>query len=167
MRITRGCRHLSTPASGKTICDAGVYGFFQHQYNYFDNVFTDGNPNFPPSSTTVNGGVVAEFINDKFKVTPWLTLIAGLRETQFNASISENETDPRFGVAVKVPRLNWVFRAYYGYFYQAPPLVTATGALSRFGEQPEFHFRSTARRAGYRIAVRGHHSVSRLDTQRR
>ena len=41
----------------------------------------------------------------------------------------ENETDPRFGVAVKVPRLNWVFRAFYGDFYQPPPLVTATGAL--------------------------------------
>ena len=66
---------------------AGVYGFFQHQYNYFSNVYTV--PNSPPnvlSSIGVNGGVAAFFINDKFKVTPWLTLIAGLRETQFNSS---------------------------------------------------------------------------------
>jgi hypothetical protein len=124
----------------KNDLDAGVYGFFQHQNNYFDNVFTNGNPNFPASSTSVNGGVAAEFINDKFKVTPWLTLIAGLRQTQFNASISENETSPRFGVAVKIPRLNWVFRAYYGYFYQAPPLVTATGALLGLANSQNFTF---------------------------
>ncbi len=29
----------------------------------------------------------------------------------------------------KVPRLNWVFRAFYGDFYQPPPLLTATGPL--------------------------------------
>ena len=27
---------------------AGVYGFFQHQYTYFDNYFTDGSRTFPP-----------------------------------------------------------------------------------------------------------------------
>ena len=124
----------------KNDLQAGVYGFFQHQYNYFDNVFTDGSQNFPASSIGVNGGVAAEFINDKFKVTPWLTLIAGLRVTQFNATISENAVDPRFGVAVRVPRLNWVFRAYYGYFYQAPPLVTATGALLDLASSQNFTF---------------------------
>ncbi|MGA8489669.1 MAG: TonB-dependent receptor [Terriglobales bacterium] len=124
----------------KNDLQAGVYGFFQHQHNYFDNVFTDGSQNFPASSIGVNGGVAAEFINDKFKVTPWLTLIAGLRVTQFNATISENAVDPRFGVAVRVPRLNWVFRAYYGYFYQAPPLVTATGALLDLANSQNFAF---------------------------
>ncbi len=124
----------------KNDLQAGVYGFFQHQYNYFDNVFTDGSQNFPASSIGANGGVAAEFINDKFKVTPWLTLIAGLRVTQFNATISENAVDPRFGVAVRVPRLNWVFRAYYGYFYQAPPLVTATGALLDLASSQNFTF---------------------------
>ncbi len=113
----------------KNDLQAGVYGFGQHQYNYFDNIFNDGETNFPASSIGVNGGVTALFINDKFKVTPWLTLIAGLRRTEFDSSISESATDPRFGVAVKIPRLNWVFRGFYGYFYQAPPLVTATGAL--------------------------------------
>jgi len=119
---------------------AGVYGFAQHQYNYFDNQFTNGSPNFPASSVGVTGGVAAQFISDKFKVTPWLTLIAGLRQTEFNASISENATDPRFGVALKVPRLNWVFRGFYGYYYQAPPLATATGALLDLANSQNFTF---------------------------
>ncbi len=118
----------------------GIYAFDQHQNNYFANVFNDGSENFPPSSIGVNGSVVAEFINDKFKVTPWLTLIAGLRQTEFNASITENVTDPRFGAAVKVPRLNWVFRGFYGHYYQAPPVVTATGALLGLANSQNFTF---------------------------
>jgi outer membrane receptor protein involved in Fe transport len=113
----------------KNDLQAGVYGFFQHQYNYFDNYFTDGTPNVPSSSIEVNGGLVDEFINDKFKVTPWFTLITGLRLSQFNATISENATDPRVGGALTIPRLNWVLQGFYGYYYQAPPLVTATGPL--------------------------------------
>jgi hypothetical protein len=124
----------------KNQLDGGVYGFAQHQSNYFDNVFTNGAPNFPASSIGVTGGVAAVFINDKFKVTPWLTLIAGLRQTEFRASIAENATDPRFGVALRVPRLNWVFRAFYGYYYQAPPLVTATGALLDLASSQNFTF---------------------------
>jgi hypothetical protein len=119
---------------------AGVYGFAQHQYNYFDNVFTDGSQNFPASSIGVTGGLASVFVEDKFKVTPWLTLIAGVRQTHFTADIVENATDPRFGVALRVPRLNWVFRAFYGDFYQAPPLVTATGALLGLANSQNFTF---------------------------
>jgi len=137
----------------KNDLQVGVYGFGQHQYNYFDNTFTaPGSQNFPPSSIGVNGGLAAEFIDDKFKVTPWLTLIAGLRQTEFrneskqispsqeSPAVVENTTDPRFGVALRIPRLNWVLRAYYGYYYQAPPLVTATGALLDLATSQNFGF---------------------------
>jgi len=113
----------------KNDIQAGVYGFAQHQSNYFNNQFTDGSPNFPASTASITGGLEEIFVSDKFKVTPWLTLIAGFRQSHFTADIVENELDPRFGVAVKVPRLNWVFRAFYGDFYQPPPLLTATGPL--------------------------------------
>ena len=138
---------------------AGVYGFFQHQYNYFSNVYTCTqncqaygvtNPtNYPPSSIGVNGGVAAFFVNDKFKVTPWLTLIAGVRETQFNTappassqipSVSEHSTAPRLGAAVRIPHLNWTFRGFYGYFYQAPPLSTATSELQQLGVNQGYGF---------------------------
>jgi len=118
----------------------GIYGFGQHQYNFFNNQFTDGSPNFPASSVGVTGGVASVFINDKFKLTSWLTLIAGLRQTHFTADVVENATDPRVGAAIKVPRLNWVFRAFYGRYYQAPPLVTATGALLGLANSQNFTF---------------------------
>ncbi|HUB18908.1 MAG TPA: TonB-dependent receptor [Acidobacteriaceae bacterium] len=119
---------------------AGVYGFFQHQYNYFFNEYTDGTPNVSPSSIGVNGGLAAFFVNDKFKVAPWLTLIAGLRETAFSATITEQATDPRVGAAVRVPHLGWVFRGFYGYYYQAPPLSTATDALQNLASGQGFGF---------------------------
>jgi hypothetical protein len=119
----------------------GMYGFAQHQSNTFNNVFTDCAPdctNFGPSSAAVTGRLIEEFISDRFKVTSWLTLIAGLRVSNFDSgsvsggtqpAVVEHAVDPRVGVAVRIPRLNWVFHGFYGQFYQAPPLLTATGAL--------------------------------------
>ncbi len=111
----------------------GVYGFAQHQSNYFNNVFTDCAPNcqnFGASTAAVTGGLIEEYVSDRFKVTSWLTLIAGLRESHFTTpGAVENATDPRFGVAVRIPRVNLVLHGFYGRFYQAPPLLTATGPL--------------------------------------
>jgi hypothetical protein len=52
----------------------------------------------------------------------------------------ENEVDPRVGIAVKIPRISWVFRAFYGHFYQPPPLLTATGSLAGFANSQGFAF---------------------------
>jgi Carboxypeptidase regulatory-like domain/TonB-dependent Receptor Plug Domain len=113
----------------KNEIQVGVYGFAQTQNNYFNNQFTDGSPNYPPSSASITGGLEEIFVSDKYKPTSWLTLIAGFRQSHFTADIVENEVDPRFGIAAKIPRLNWVFHAFYGHFYQPPPLLTATGPL--------------------------------------
>jgi len=119
--------------------EVGAYGFAQHQSNYFNNVFTDCGAscqNFGASSAAVTGGLAEAFISDRFKVTSWLTLIAGLRQSHFTTpgaatepGVVENATDPRFGVALRIPRINWVFHGFYGHFYQPPPLLTATGPL--------------------------------------
>jgi hypothetical protein len=140
---------------------AGVYGFAQHQHNYFNNQFTDGTPNVPASSIGVTGGLSAEFVDDTFKVNSMLTLIAGLRQTNFDSTISESATDPRVGATVRVPYLNWVFRAFYGHFYQAPPLVTATGPLAGFANNSGFAFaplrgeRDEEHQFGVTIPLRG------------
>ena len=121
----------------KNDVEAGMYGFEQRQSNYFDNTFTDGSENFPASSAAVTGGLWEEFITDKFKPTSWFTIIGGLRQSHFEV---ENATDPRVGVALRVPRLNWVFLAFYGDFYQAPPLLTATGPLLALANSQSLSF---------------------------
>lgn len=130
----------------KNEIDGGLYGFAQNQNNYFYNLFQ---PCISPCSTTNNpsisrgeitGGVEETFLGDKFKVTPWLTLIAGLRQTHFAADITENAVYPRFGVAVQVPKLKWIFHAFYGKYYQPPPLLTVTGPLLELAEGQNFTF---------------------------
>ena len=84
--------------------------------------------------TEPTGGLAAFFIDDNFKPFPGCRLTAGMRPTHFsgNTGFSETAISPRFGAALTVPRLNWTFRAFYGHFYQAPPLVTASGSLLEF-----------------------------------
>ncbi len=45
------------------------------------------------------------------------------------------------GVSVRIPKLNWVFRSFYGRFYQAPPLGTLSGpALAAIQNQQQLNF---------------------------
>ena len=134
----------------KNNVQVGLYGFAQHQGNFFNNLFTNCGttcPNFGPSAASTTGGLAEAFFSDRFKVTSWLTLILGLRQSHFDSpavgtqpEIVENATDPRVGVAIRVPSLNWVFRGFYGEFYQAPPLLTATGPLLGLANSQNFAF---------------------------
>ena len=124
----------------KNSLQVGLYGFGQHDSELFGNIFNDGSYQNFTTSVTANAGVVEEFIEDKFQVTNWLTLMAGLRQSNFSGGISESGTSPRFGIALRVPRLNWVFRAFYGHYYQPPPLLTATGPLLDFANSQNLSF---------------------------
>lgn len=110
----------------------GFYGFQQHDNQFFSLIFNDlSNPNFTDREPA-DGSLEAVYVQDKLKVTPWLTLMGGVRQTHFSSSIVENATSPRIGAALQIPRVNIVFRAFYGDFYQAPPLITASGPLLDF-----------------------------------
>jgi outer membrane receptor protein involved in Fe transport len=113
---------------------AGIYGFAQQDDERFGLIVNDGSgPNlFPPDIETLTGSLTALYAEDQLRVTSWLNVSAGLRQTHFSGGVTENATSPRFGTSVRVPKLNWVFRAFYGHFYQAPPLITASGPLIQF-----------------------------------
>ena len=113
---------------------AGIYGFAQQDDQLFGLIFNDNSaPNLnPPDVETPVGSLVAVYAEDQLKATSWLTLNAGLRRTHFSGGVVENATSPRVGASVRIPKLNWVFRAFYGHFYQAPPLLTASGPLLQF-----------------------------------
>jgi hypothetical protein len=116
----------------KNDLQAGVYSFYQQNREQFGAIFNDGSgsPSFVDNENP-NGSLTAFFIDDKFKPFSWLTLSAGMRPTHFSGAsgFSENAISPRFGATLNIPRLNWAFRAFYGHYYQAPPLVTASGPL--------------------------------------
>jgi outer membrane receptor protein involved in Fe transport len=115
---------------------AGLYAFEQQNDELFGLIFNDpADPSFDNNfrdTQSATGSLVAAFVEDQFRATSWLTLNAGVRQTHFSGNIVENATSPRFGAALKVPKISWVFRGFYGHFYQAPPLQTAAGPLLQF-----------------------------------
>jgi hypothetical protein len=140
---------------------AGLYGFSQHDQQFFGVIFNDhSSPNFQTSEGPT-GSVVAAFFDDKIKLGSWLSLSGGIRQTHFSGSLTESETTPRASVALRVPKLNWVFRAFYGQYYQAPPLVTVTGPALDFVNSQNLGFiplhgeRDEERQFGVTIPYRG------------
>jgi hypothetical protein len=116
----------------KNSLSAGFYAYSQHEHDVFGVVFNDrSNPNFTQPEQ-ITGGVEEVFAEDSYKPAPWLTLIAGLRQSNFQGAVSENVIYPRVGAAVLVPRLKWVFRGFYGRFYQPPPLTSISGPALEF-----------------------------------
>lgn len=113
----------------KNNLQAGVYSFYQQDNELFGAIFNNGGGGPFTDSEHPNGSLAAVFIDDKFKPFSWLVLSAGMRPTHFSGTVTENSISPRFGAAVIVPHLTWTFRAFYGHYYQAPPLTTASGPL--------------------------------------
>ncbi len=84
-----------------------------------------------------------------------------MRPTHFSGAMTENSISPRFGTTVTIPRLTWTFRAFYGHYYQAPPLLTVSGPLEQFcganrcGFLPLFGERDEEHQFGVSIPYRG------------
>jgi hypothetical protein len=110
----------------------GTYGFAQQDDFLFRVVATNGSGSIASERDSPSGGLFTLFAEDQFRATDWLTFNAGVRYTHFSAGVVEDKTDPRIGTAVHIPKLHWVFRAFYGRYYQAPPLTTVSGPLLQF-----------------------------------
>jgi outer membrane receptor protein involved in Fe transport len=124
---------------GKHNARAGFQVFGARDNQLFGIVTSDGS-NPLNQREIVWGNVEALFLEDQYKLTSWLTLNGGVRLTHFGSTISENAVDPRIGAAIRVPRLNWVLRGFYGRYYQAPPLLTVNGPLLEQAAQQGFGF---------------------------
>jgi len=112
---------------GRNNARLGFYSFAQQDAQFFHVVYNDGSGTVSPLSQNPDGSLIAVYAEDQFKVTSWLTLNGGLRQTHFSGGVVENATSPRAGASLRIPKLNWVFRAFYGRFYQAPALGTLSG----------------------------------------
>jgi len=140
----------------------GLYGFAQQDDSSFRVVATDGSGDIVSENVHPTGGQFSLFAEDQFRAANWLTLNAGLRYTHFSgAGVIEDKTDPRVGAALRIAKLNWVFRAFYGRYYQAPPLTTVAGPLLQFATDEGFEFlplhgeTDEQREFGLTIPIRG------------
>jgi outer membrane receptor protein involved in Fe transport len=80
------------------------------------------------------------FVEDQYRATSWLTLDAGVRWVHYGGLFSENAADPRLGGGIRLPRLHWIVRGYYAYYYQPPPLDSLSGPLLQFAVNQGFGF---------------------------
>jgi outer membrane receptor protein involved in Fe transport len=114
---------------GRHNASVGFYGFAQHDNTLFGLTGTNdiGDPvDVHPPRQKVNGDLEAAWVQDQFKASSWLSLTAGVRFTRFSGLITETAGSPRLGVAIQIPHLQWVLRAAYSRYYQAPPLDTVS-----------------------------------------
>jgi hypothetical protein len=129
----------------------GAVSFYQHDSQVFGAIFNDGSGNSPftiGENPTAN--LETFYIDDKFNPFSWLTLSAGMRPTRFSegsfssdsaeAPVSESAISPRFGATLTIPKLRWTFRAFYGHYYQAPPIETVSGPLEGLCQPPACGF---------------------------
>src|SRR5580700_467097 len=130
---------------------AGLYAFAQQDSQLFSLAFNCPTPptatcpetsasNLTPTVVNPQGSLTALYAEDQFKVTSWLSLNGGLRQTHFSGNVVENATSPRVGASVRIPKLNWVFRGFYGHFYQAPPLLALSGPLLQLANNQNLGF---------------------------
>ena len=127
---------------GRNNARLGLYSFAQRDDQFFHVIYNDGSGTVIPAlAQSPSGSLIAAFVEDQFKATSWLSLNAGLRQTHFSGRLAENATSPRVGASVRMPKLNWVFRGFYGHFYQAPPLGSLSGpALDAIMTQEQLTF---------------------------
>jgi hypothetical protein len=141
--------------------DAGVFGFAQQDRVDFNLAFTGSSSPALRELQRPTGGLIAAWVQDTFAVTQWLNLSAGVRQSHFQGSFTENATDPRLGATVQLPGLDWVLSAFWGKYYQAPPLETLSGPLVAYAAANDTAFlplrgeRDTERLFGVTIPVKG------------
>jgi hypothetical protein len=134
----------------KNDLQVGFLSFYEHDNQLFGLIFTDPSASPITDAERPTANLETFFIDDKFKPFSWLTLSAGMRPTRFSEGsfaptalappISESAISPRFGATITIPRLRWTFRAFYGHYYQAPPIETVSGPLITQCQPPRCGF---------------------------
>lgn len=117
---------------GRHTIQVGFYGFRQTDLQTIGVTLADETDPAVAASAQPAGHLEAVFAEDRFAAVDWLTVTLGIRQTHFSGAVQENASSPRVGATLQVPRTTISVRGFYGRFYQAPPLITASGPLVDF-----------------------------------
>jgi outer membrane receptor protein involved in Fe transport len=126
--------------AGRHNAAIGLAAFGQHDDTLFALTAAGESSLSLRQQSTPTGNDEAVFVQDQYRMTSWLTWSGGIRFTHYAGELSETSTDPRLGVAIRLPKLGWVLRGFYGRAYQPPPLETVSGPLLAFALQEGFGF---------------------------
>jgi hypothetical protein len=121
--------------TGRNSFSGGMYSFFQHENDLFGTHVNDGSgPSLPDTSAVANAGLVEFYLSDHVRLGSYVTLQAGERISIYRAGINESAFYPRFGATIRIPRLNWVLRGYYGRTFQPAPVQTVSSSVLNYAD---------------------------------
>jgi len=122
--------------AGWNSLSGGLYSFVQNE----SDLFGVTGPNCSPAIciANANAGLVEFYLGDHLRLGQYVTLLGGERFSLFRAELDESATYPRIGATVRIPRLNWVLRGFYGHFFQPAPILTvSSSALNSANSLPD------------------------------
>lgn len=108
----------------------GLYSFFQSERDLYGLIDNSGSgASVPNSRASQNAGIVEYHAADNLHLSRYLTLIGGVRISQYRAGLNETAYDPRVGATLLIPRVHWVLRGSYSRFFQPAPVLTVSSSL--------------------------------------
>jgi hypothetical protein len=72
------------------------------------------------------------YVGDHLRLGQYVTLLGGERFSIYRAELDESATYPRIGATVRIPKLNWVLRGFYGHFLQPAPILTVSSSVLNY-----------------------------------
>ncbi len=125
---------------GPNSFSAGVYSFYQRESDLFGLIINDQSyaaKSIPNTTAGANAGLLEFHFSDHLRVNRYFTLLGGMRISNYHGGYTENAAYPRIGATLELPRLHWVFRGFYGHFFQPAPVQTVSSAfLNYVSSQP-------------------------------
>ena len=107
----------------------GLYSFYQHENDLYGVQVNDGSASSePPQAVNATAGLLEFYVDDHLRLGQYVTLLGGERFSIYRAELNEGAAYPRIGATVRIPRLNWVLRGFYGHFFQPAPILTVSSS---------------------------------------
>jgi hypothetical protein len=111
----------------------GMYSFYQKEDDLFGVLVNDGSGSSQPNTPTNEDAGLVEFsMGDHLRLGKYVTLLGGERFSIYRAELDESATYPRIGATVRIPKLNWVMRGFYGHFFQPAPILTVSSSVLNY-----------------------------------
>jgi TonB dependent receptor/Carboxypeptidase regulatory-like domain/TonB-dependent Receptor Plug Domain len=122
------------PSAFSNSFSGGLYSFVQAERDRFaviDN--TTAPPTiYPNQPGNANAGLVEFYLDDHLRLGKYVTLLGGERFSIYRAELDESAIYPRIGATVRIPKLNWVLRGFYGHFFQPAPILTVSSSVLNY-----------------------------------
>jgi hypothetical protein len=119
--------------AGWNIFSAGLYSFYQKEDDLFGVLVNDGSaPSEPNTAASANAGLAEFYLADHLRLGKYVTLLGGERFSVYRAGLDESATYPRIGATVRLPRLNWILRGFYGHMFQPAPILTVSTSVLNY-----------------------------------